>query len=96
MRTGMFALALGLLALRFLPALPQVGWLLVLPVVVLMMLPFRTYPLAFFCWVLAGPVSVRNGRWMIGLSRNWTGRHAGWRDVSRGLRSRVPVWCVSS
>ncbi|MFO2465818.1 DNA internalization-related competence protein ComEC/Rec2 [Pseudomonas sp. 15FMM2] len=48
MRTGMFALALGLLALRFLPALPQVGWLLVLPVVVLMMLPFRTYPLAFF------------------------------------------------
>lgn len=48
MRTGMFALALGLLALRFLPALPSVGWLLALPVVALMMLPFRTYPLAFF------------------------------------------------
>ncbi|WP_459206234.1 DNA internalization-related competence protein ComEC/Rec2 [Pseudomonas sp. MLB6B] len=28
MRTGMFALALGLLSLRFLPALPSVGWLL--------------------------------------------------------------------
>ncbi|WP_240160207.1 DNA internalization-related competence protein ComEC/Rec2 [Pseudomonas proteolytica] len=48
MRTGMFALALGLLALRLLPALPPVGWLLVLPVVALMLLPFRTYPLAFF------------------------------------------------
>ncbi|KAA0944657.1 MULTISPECIES: DNA internalization-related competence protein ComEC/Rec2 [unclassified Pseudomonas] len=48
MRTGMFALALGLLALRFLPALPPVGWLLVLLVLALMLLPFRTYPLAFF------------------------------------------------
>ena len=48
MRTGMFALALGLLTLRWLPALPPVGWLLVLLVVALMLLPFRTYPLAFF------------------------------------------------
>ncbi|VVO32738.1 DNA internalization-related competence protein ComEC/Rec2 [Pseudomonas fluorescens] len=48
MRTGMFALALGLLALRFLPWLPPVGLLLMLPVVALMLLPFRTYPLAFF------------------------------------------------
>ena len=30
MRTGMFALALGLLSLGFLPVLPSVGWLLVL------------------------------------------------------------------
>jgi len=54
MRTGMFALALGLLALRFLPALPPAGMLLALAVVALMLLPFRTYPLAFFlfglCW----------------------------------------------
>ncbi|NMY07982.1 DNA internalization-related competence protein ComEC/Rec2 [Pseudomonas veronii] len=50
----MFALALGLLALRFLPALPSAGMLLALAVVALMLLPFRTYPLAFFlfglCW----------------------------------------------
>lgn len=48
MRTGMFALALGLLALRFLPALPPVWLLLSMPVLALMLLPFRTYPLAFF------------------------------------------------
>lgn len=53
MRTGMFALALGLLALRLLPVLPPVGWLLVLPGVALMLLPFRTYPLAFFLLGLA-------------------------------------------
>ena len=48
MRTGMIALALGLLALRFLPVLPPVWFWLLLPVAALMMLPFRTYPLAFF------------------------------------------------
>lgn len=48
MRTGMVALALGLLALRFLPVLPPVWFWLLLPVVALMLLPFRTYPLAFF------------------------------------------------
>ncbi|MBD8272104.1 DNA internalization-related competence protein ComEC/Rec2 [Pseudomonas fluorescens] len=48
MRTGMFALALGLLILRFLPALPHAGWLLVMLVLALMLLPFRTYSLAFF------------------------------------------------
>lgn len=54
MRTGMFALGLGLLSLRFLPALPSTGWLLAMLVVALMLLPFRTHPLAFFllglCW----------------------------------------------
>jgi competence protein ComEC len=44
----MMALALGLLALRFLPVLPPVWLWLVLPVMGLMVLPFRTYPLAFF------------------------------------------------
>ncbi|MBT2373956.1 DNA internalization-related competence protein ComEC/Rec2 [Pseudomonas fluorescens] len=48
MRTGMFALAVGLLVLRFLPALPSTGWLLAMPMLALMLLPFRTYPLAFF------------------------------------------------
>ncbi|MCK9799639.1 DNA internalization-related competence protein ComEC/Rec2 [Pseudomonas sp. MAFF 302030] len=48
MRTGMLALAAGLLALRSLPVLPP-GWLLLLmPILALMLLPFRTYPVAFF------------------------------------------------
>lgn len=53
MRTGMMALALGLLALRFLPVLPPVWLWLVLPVTGLMALPFRTYPLAFFLFGLS-------------------------------------------
>ena len=48
MRTGMIALALGLLTLRFLPALPPVWLLILMPIVGLMVLPFRAYPLAFF------------------------------------------------
>jgi competence protein ComEC len=48
MRTGMMALALGLLALRFLPVLPPAWLWLLMPVAGLMMLPFRTYPVAFF------------------------------------------------
>ncbi|RMR00611.1 DNA internalization-related competence protein ComEC/Rec2 [Pseudomonas syringae group genomosp. 7] len=48
MRTGMIALALGLLALRFLPALPPTWLLLLMPILALMLLPFRSYPLAFF------------------------------------------------
>ena len=47
MRTGMFAFGMGLLSLRFLPALPATTWLLAMLVVALMLLPFRTYPLAF-------------------------------------------------
>ena len=53
MRTGMVALATGLLLLRFLPVLPPVWLLLVMPLVALMLLPFRTYPLAFFLFGLA-------------------------------------------
>ncbi|BFT61917.1 DNA internalization-related competence protein ComEC/Rec2 [Pseudomonas moorei] len=53
MRTGMMALALGLLTLRFLPALPPVGLWLLMPVVGLMVLPFRTYPVAFFLFGLS-------------------------------------------
>ncbi|WP_226456360.1 DNA internalization-related competence protein ComEC/Rec2 [Pseudomonas sp. AF03-9] len=53
MRAGMFAFALGLLTLRFLPVLPSVGLLLAMPVVALMLLPFRTYCLAFFLFGLS-------------------------------------------
>ena len=48
MHTGMLALAAGFLAMRFLPQLPPGGLLLVLSVLGLMLLPFRTYPLALF------------------------------------------------
>lgn len=62
----MFALALGLLALRFLPALPSAGMLLALAVVALMLLPFRTYPLAFFlfglCWACVSAQWALNDR----------------------------------
>ena len=53
MRTGMVALALGLLALRFLPALPPVWLCTLLPVIGLMLLPFMTYPVAFVLFGLS-------------------------------------------
>lgn len=66
MRTGMIALALGLLALRFLPALPSVGWLLLMAAVALMLLPFRTYPVALFLlglsWACVSAQSALNDR----------------------------------
>lgn len=52
MRTGMVALALGMLVLRFLPALPPVWLMLAMPLVALMLLPFRSYPLALFLFGL--------------------------------------------
>lgn len=71
MRTGMVALALGLLAVRFLPVLPP-GWLLgLMPVVALMLLPFRSYPLAFFLfgfsWACLSAQSALNDRLPISL-----------------------------
>lgn len=48
MRTGIFALVAGLLVLRFLPVLPPFWLLAVLPVAGLMLLPFRSYPIALF------------------------------------------------
>ncbi|KPG92615.1 competence protein ComEC [Pseudomonas sp. RIT-PI-q] len=63
MRTGMMALALGLLALRFLPVLPPVWLWLLLPVVGLMMLPFRTYPVAFFLFGLSWACA--NAQWAL-------------------------------
>jgi len=53
MGTDLLALAAGLLALGFLPVLPPVWLLLALAVVGLMLLPFRTHPVAFFLFGFA-------------------------------------------
>ena len=54
MRTGMFALALGLLCLGLLPALPSVGWLLALAACAAVSLFTRVWPVGCFllglCW----------------------------------------------
>ncbi|MFB4393059.1 MULTISPECIES: DNA internalization-related competence protein ComEC/Rec2 [unclassified Pseudomonas] len=47
MRTGMIALALGLLGLRFLPVLPSVGWLFLIAVLGIACLRTRLWPLGF-------------------------------------------------
>ena len=48
MRTGMLALAMGLLALRWMPVLPPSWLLLVLALLGLLLLPWRSYSLGFF------------------------------------------------
>ncbi|PYY69592.1 DNA internalization-related competence protein ComEC/Rec2 [Pseudomonas jessenii] len=63
MRTGMMALALGLLTLRFLPALPPVWLWLAMPVASLMLLPFRTYPVAFYLFGLSWACA--NAQWAL-------------------------------
>ncbi|WP_085724844.1 DNA internalization-related competence protein ComEC/Rec2 [Pseudomonas sp. R37(2017)] len=63
MRTGMMALALGLLTLRFLPALPPVWLWLAMPVVGLMLLPFRTFPVAFYLFGLSWACA--NAQWAL-------------------------------
>lgn len=71
MRTGMMALAVGLLAPVFMPALPPVWLMLLLPVAALMLLPFRSYPLAFlllgFTWACVGAQWALNDRLPIAL-----------------------------
>ncbi|WP_191485090.1 DNA internalization-related competence protein ComEC/Rec2 [Pseudomonas sp. FEN] len=84
MRTGMLALAAGLVTLRFLPQLPP-GWLLVLlPVIGLMLLPFRTYPLALFlfgfswaCFQAQRALDDRLAPWLDGQTLWVEGRVAG-------------------
>lgn len=53
MRTGILALLAGLLVLRWLPSLPPFWLLGLLPIVGLMLLPFRSYPLALFLCALS-------------------------------------------
>ncbi|MGY1888132.1 DNA internalization-related competence protein ComEC/Rec2 [Pseudomonas sp. SDT291_1_S447] len=71
MRTGMMALAVGLLAPVFMSALPPVWLMLLLPVVALMLLPFRSYPLALllfgFTWASVGAQWALNDRLPAGL-----------------------------
>ncbi|RON89384.1 DNA internalization-related competence protein ComEC/Rec2 [Pseudomonas fluorescens] len=66
MRTGMMALAVGLLVPVFLPVLPPVGLMMLLPLVGLMFLPFRSYPLAFllfgFTWACVSAQWALNDR----------------------------------
>ncbi|WP_194787768.1 DNA internalization-related competence protein ComEC/Rec2 [Pseudomonas sp. UFMG81] len=54
MRTGMLALALGLLSLRFLPVLPSVGWLVSLLLLAIVCLRTRGWPVGCYllglCW----------------------------------------------
>ena len=53
MRAGMLALALGLLTLGFLPALPAPWCLLLFTLLGVALLPTRAYPLAFFLFGLS-------------------------------------------
>ena len=48
MYTGMFALATGLIALRFLPVLPSPGWLLLMFMAGLLLLAIRAWPVGLF------------------------------------------------
>ncbi len=93
MRTGMIALALGLLALRFLPALPSTGSLLLMPVVALMLLPFRTYPLALFLlglfWACISAQSALNDRLLPRLDGQTQVVHGG----AHRLPRRLPWTC---
>ncbi|RON63594.1 DNA internalization-related competence protein ComEC/Rec2 [Pseudomonas fluorescens] len=92
MRTGMMALAVGLLAVVFTPALPPVWLMLMLPVVGLMLLPFRSYPLAFFLlgftWACASAQWALNDRLPVeldGETRWLEGRVVGLPQNSEGV-----------
>ncbi|MGB5955220.1 DNA internalization-related competence protein ComEC/Rec2 [Pseudomonas sp.] len=71
MRTGMFALALGLLYLGFLPALPSVGWLILLAIVAAIGLGTRLWPLGCFllglCWACGAAQLALDDRLAAGL-----------------------------
>lgn len=92
MRTGMLALALGLLSLRFLPALPP-GWLLAIAACVgLALLLSRLYPLGFFllglAWACSSAQSALDDRLAAQLDGRtlWLeGRVVGLPEVSEGV-----------
>lgn len=71
MRTGMFALALGLLCLGFLPALPSVGWLITLAACAVGSLFTRVWPLGWFllglCWACGSAQRALDDRLAAGL-----------------------------
>ena len=92
MRTGMLALALGLLTLRFLPALPP-GWLLLIAACAgLVLLLSRLYPLGFFllglAWACSSAQSALDDRLAAQLDGRtlWLeGRVVGLPEVSEGV-----------
>ena len=53
MYTGMFALAAGLITLRFLPVLPSAGWLLLMLAAAVLLLASRAWPVGLFILGLA-------------------------------------------
>ena len=71
MRTGMFALALGLLCLGFLPALPSVGWLITLAACAVGSQFTRVWPLGWFllglCWACGSAQQALDDRLAAGL-----------------------------
>ncbi|HDS1769031.1 DNA internalization-related competence protein ComEC/Rec2 [Pseudomonas putida] len=71
MRTGMFALALGLVCLGFLPALPSVGWLITLAACAVGSLFTRVWPLGWFllglCWACGSAQQALDDRLAAGL-----------------------------
>ncbi|WP_285373279.1 DNA internalization-related competence protein ComEC/Rec2 [Pseudomonas sp. lyk4-TYG-107] len=92
MRTGMMALAVGLLVPVFLPVLPPVGLMMLLPLVGLMLLPFRSYPLAFllfgFTWACVSAQWALNDRLpeaLDGETRWVEGRVVGLPQTSEGV-----------
>jgi len=92
MRTGMMALAVGLLVPVFLPVLPPVGLMMLLPLVGLMLLPFRSYPLAFllfgFTWACVSAQWALNDRLSAALDgeTRWVeGRVVGLPQTSEGV-----------
>lgn len=92
MRSGILALVAGLLTLRFLPALPPFWLLAFLPIVGLMLLPFRSYPIALFLfgftWACVSAQWALDGRLAPSLDARtlWLqGRVVGLPEVSEGV-----------
>lgn len=92
MRIGIMALAAGLLALRFLPALPPIWLVALLAVVAVPLLLFRSYPLALFllgfCWACVSAQLALDERLAVGLDGRtlWLqGRVTGLPEVGEGV-----------
>lgn len=90
MRKGLLALVLGLLTLRWLPELPAPGYLLGLAVLGLMLLPWRTYPLALyllgFSWACGSAQRALDDR----LDAAFDGRTLWVEGRVRGLPQTIP------
>ncbi|WP_043310051.1 DNA internalization-related competence protein ComEC/Rec2 [Pseudomonas sp. ML96] len=92
MRTGMLALAAGLACLPFLPQLPATWQLLALLPIALMLLPWRSYPVAFFllgfAWACASAQLALDDRLSVDLDGRtlWLeGQVAGLAEMGEGV-----------